>query len=140
MTARRIAVIGSREYVDLEPVRREVRALPSGVVVVTGAWWERGVAVPTRGVDRAAALEASMDHVVVLVVGPLRAGKAAGIVRNPITAAIADELLAFQARCNRPDHVRLAPHGTHGTDDTLAEARSLGRPVRIFGPDGQEIG
>lgn len=50
--AQRIAIVGSREYKQLDQVREYVRSLPLGVIVISGG---------ARGVDRADKLVAFWD-------------------------------------------------------------------------------
>ena len=136
-----IAYSGSREYTTLSAVHSDVAALPREAVIVVGGWWSTGSvlrAYPTRGVDLAAAVAAAQDHTVVLVIGPYGAGNGAGVLRNPITVAIGDELRAFASQCHQPGCPH-RPHPTHGTERTVACARYQGKPVRLFGPDGLEI-
>lgn len=98
-----VAIIGSREYPDLNEVRDFVRSLPMSTVVVTGAWWDAAghqewKANPTRGVDRVAAFEAKRHGCQVILVpadgnGPY--GKSAGLRRNPVIIDVAHRVVAF---------------------------------------------
>ena len=136
-----VAYSGSREYPDLRAVHADVAALPREAVIVVGGWWSTGSvlrAYPTRGVDLAAAVAGAQDHTVVLVIGPYGAGNGAGILRNPITVAIGDELRAFAAQCHQPGCAR-RPHPTHGTERTIGHAREQGKTVRLYGPDGKAV-
>ncbi len=87
----RVAIVGSREGVDLERVRRFVRTLPKDVVVVSGG---------ARGVDAAAESEAKRCglKVVVLLARWKQYGRSAGFRRNEELAAYlekGDRLVAF---------------------------------------------
>ncbi len=126
---KKVAIIGSREYPNIQAVRSAVLDLEPGTVIVTGGWWDRlGQSMtPTRGVDRIAASLGAQHHIVVLVAGPIGGGNLAGKIRNPTVADIADRALAFWDRKSK---------GTEGTVDNF---RELGKPVRLYGPSGEEI-
>lgn len=112
MIARAVAVVGSRDYPDLEGVRAFVRSLPAGTTLVSGG---------ARGVDSAAA-EAARERgipVVVYAADWARLGRAAGPVRNRSIAEHCDRLVAFW------------DGESPGTADVVAQARALGREVEV---------
>ena len=116
----RIAVVGSRDYADLERVARYVTALPPGSVVVSGG---------ARGVDRAAALAARAAGLTVRVLDAdwKRLGRGAGFARNEQIVAEAERVVAFWDGTSR------------GTVDTIRRARAGGKAVTVFGPSGEEL-
>lgn len=84
----KIAIVGSREYPNLEDVRDFVRSLPPGFVIVSGG---------AKGVDRVAEDEAVKVGLKVEVFYPdwAKYGKRAGFLRNVGIVEAADELVAF---------------------------------------------
>jgi predicted Rossmann fold nucleotide-binding protein DprA/Smf involved in DNA uptake len=110
--AERIAIIGSRDYPDLERVRAYVRSLPSGVIVVSGG---------ARGVDSAAESEARRRGLEVVSIRPDYAqhGRRAPLVRNAEIVAQSDRVVAFW------------DEGSSGTAYTIRLARQAGKPVEI---------
>lgn len=70
----KVLVTGSRHWLELAPVRRELAALPSGTILVHGA---------CRGADNTADLA---GRILGMIIRPYPAdwvrGKAAGIIRN----------------------------------------------------------
>jgi len=84
----KVAVVGSRDYPNLEQVRAFVASLPEGTEVFTGG---------ARGVDRAAELTARAHHLrVVVVVAQWHVyGKKAGYIRNAELVAQVDKVVAF---------------------------------------------
>jgi YspA, cpYpsA-related SLOG family len=113
-TGRRIAIVGSRDYPDLDAVRRFVATLPAGTVVVSGG---------ARGVDTVA-VEAAVAHGLHTVVytPDWRLGTASGLIRNTRIVRDADEVVAFWDGHSR------------GTADTVRKATRAGLPVRIVRP------
>lgn len=83
-----IAIVGSRDFPDLDRVRRFVRSLKSDVIVVSGG---------AGGVDTTAELEARALGLAVEVYTPDWAhyGKAAGAIRNRKIVERADRIVAF---------------------------------------------
>lgn len=112
----RIAVVGSRDYPDLDKVVAFVRSLPRDTVIITGG---------ARGVDRLAELTAIGMHIQVVVhrADWTKNGRAAGPMRNAEIVDDCDELVAFWT-------------GTSpGTLDSIRKAACAGKAVRIFGPE-----
>lgn len=111
----RVAIVGSRDFPDLEAVRAYVRALPRGTVIVSGG---------ARGVDRAAAQEGRRLglEVVELFADWDRLGRRAGIVRNRRVLDFCDRVVAFWDGVSR------------GTRDVIEEARRRGIPVEVRPP------
>ena len=84
----RVAIVGSREYLDLASVKNYVASLPPDTVVITGG---------ARGVDTIAeqtARTCGLDVVVHPANWTLH-GKAAGQIRNQIVVDDCDRLVAF---------------------------------------------
>lgn len=84
----RVAIVGSRDYPDLAAVRRFVRELPKGAIVVSGG---------ARGVDRTAAGAAKRRGLRRKIFKPNRAeyGDRAYYVRNKQIARYADVVCTF---------------------------------------------
>ena len=108
----RVAVVGSRNYPDLDEVRAYVRDLPQGTVVVTGG---------ARGVDAAAEEEARRrGHAVVVILPDYAAhGRRAPLVRNEAVAETCTRMAAFW------DGV------STGTMHAVNQAKRRGRPVEV---------
>lgn len=120
---KKVAVVGSRKYPDIKLVREFIRRLarrdPSATVVSGNA----------PGVDRTAEIEARAAG---LDVVSLKAdwdthGKAAGFVRNGEIIQQCDVVAAFW------------DGGSRGTADTVGKAEIAGKPVSVWGPDGEMI-
>lgn len=107
-----VAIVGSRDFPDLDAVRRYVCALPPGTVVVSGG---------ARGVDRVAEDEARSRGLVVQVYPAdwQKYGRRAGAVRNKL---IVD-------RCTRV--VAFWDGASPGTQITIRMAKAAGKPVEI---------
>jgi predicted Rossmann fold nucleotide-binding protein DprA/Smf involved in DNA uptake len=115
-----VAVVGSRDYPDLNEVREFVanEFNPQTDILVSGG---------ARGVDKvaedtakehgvhASIIRALWDHYPVI----------AGHMRNPIIVDMSDEVVAFQH------------NGSGGTQGTIDEARRVGKPVTVFTPNGE---
>lgn len=84
----RYAIVGSRDYHDLEEVREFVRGLPSDAVIVTGG---------ARGVDKTAEDEARKCNLELVVHRAEweKYGKSAGPIRNRRVVEDCDKLVAF---------------------------------------------
>lgn len=117
----RIAIVGSRGYLDLEAVRRYIRGLPKDATIVSGG---------APGVDRTAEREARRLglRLVVYQAEWDRLGRGAGIVRNGTIVENCDRVVAFWDGVSR------------GTENTITRARRAGKPVEVMqakreGPD-----
>lgn len=125
---RKVAIVGSRNYPDLEEVRAFVRGLDQGVLVVSGG---------AEGVDTVAAEEADKLGFDVLVIEPdydRFPPQRAPLERNTYIVAEADEVVAFQGPCEKcpPLGYRCPASGnSHGTQDTIKKAIKAGKPVRM---------
>jgi len=84
----RVAIVGSRDYPDLDEVREFVRTLPKGTVVVTG---------DARGVDKVVKNEARSRGLRVKIHKAewWKYGKGAGHIRNRDVVDDCDKLQAF---------------------------------------------
>jgi hypothetical protein len=135
---RRIAIVGSRSWRDLDAVRRLVRSLPSDCIVVSGG---------ARGVDSVAEETADARGLAKKIITPHDAGDlrvlsfaAACHIRNRMIATACDELHAFLAACDNPrcrfpddETYRPCPYDgwSHGTAATIGYAKNAGKSVVI---------
>jgi hypothetical protein len=109
-----VAVVGSRDFADLDRVRRFVRQLPVGVTVLSGG---------ARGVDRCAAAAARARGLRTLefFADWERDGRyLAGRRRNQHVAEHCDRMLAFW------------DGRSSGTQDAFSRALRLGRSVVVY--------
>lgn len=115
----RVSVVGSREYPRLDLVRAYVETLPVDTLVISGG---------AKGVDREAMRTArKRDMPNREIKADWQAlGKGAGLARNLTMIAIADEIIAFWDGASR------------GTDHTVRNARKAGKPVTVYGPNGEQ--
>jgi len=84
----RIAIVGSRNYGDLEEVRRYVASLPVDTIVVSGG---------ARGVDKTAEQTAKTCGLETKIFPAEwdKYGKSAGFRRNTVMVLAADRIVAF---------------------------------------------
>lgn len=83
----RVAIVGSRNYRDLDRVRRYVASLPKGTIVVSGG---------ARGVDKTAERAAKECGLNVCIFYPdWEKGRGAGLARNKRIVHNCDRLVAF---------------------------------------------
>ncbi|HSY22343.1 MAG TPA: SLOG family protein [Polyangiaceae bacterium] len=111
----RIAIVGSRDFPDLDMVRRYVARLPQDTVIVSG-----GAPGPDTVAENMADklfLSKSIHKA-----DWTRNGRAAGPIRNALVIEDCEALVAFW------DGV------SPGTLDIIRKAVKSGKPVRIFGP------
>lgn len=115
---RRVAIIGSREYPDMERVRAYVATLPEGTVVLSGA---------APGVDTVAAEAARARGLEVVEIPALWRlyGKGAGPIRNSEIVEQAEKVIAFW------------DWRSPGTWDAIRKAQRHPdrRSIEIAGPD-----
>lgn len=118
MTA--IAIVGSRDFPNLEMVQKFVESLDDGTIIVTGG---------ARGVDQAAEDAALPLGLFVQVIKPdwNRYGRGAGMIRNTQIVKASDKVVAFWDGESR------------GTMDTVKKARKVRKPVAIYGADGKMV-
>jgi hypothetical protein len=84
---RRVAIVGSRDYPNLEEVRAYVHGLPPDTVVISGG---------ARGVDTVAVEEARrLGMACEVYPADWSKGRAAGFARNVIIVRQCSELVAF---------------------------------------------
>jgi len=109
----RVAIVGSRDYPNLEEVREYVMSLPDDTVVVTGG---------ARGVDKTAEVAARERGLKVVVHEAEwnKYGKAAGPMRNRVVVEDCDKLVAFW------DEV------TPGTKNVISQASKAGKLEKVF--------
>lgn len=117
----RVAIVGSRDYPDLERVRAYVRSLPPGTVVVSGTEPIPRHGDRQRDVDRTAIWEARKRGLETDVIAADwdRYGYAAGPIRNDHIAAGVHRLVGFWV------------YGSRGTADVLRAARRHGTPFEV---------
>jgi len=110
----RVAIVGSRNYRDLDRVRRYVASLPKGTIVVSGG---------ARGVDKTAERAAKEHGLNVCIYYPnWEKGRGAGLARNKQIVHNCDRLVAFHDGESR------------GTMFTIEFAAQMSREVIVF-PD-----
>lgn len=109
----KIAIVGSRDYPNLNRVREFVKALPVGTVVVSGG---------ARGVDYVAATTARIRglEVIEYLAEWEQYGQRAGYLRNKDIVAAADRVVAFWDGRSR------------GTQHTIQLATEAGKDVTIY--------
>jgi len=113
----RLAIIGSRNFPDLDRVDALVRSLPAGTLIVSGG---------ASGPD-ARAVEAAAARGLAHLVFPAKwaeLGRAAGLIRNQDIVDQADRVVAFWDLKSR------------GTKDTINKALAAGLVVTIIPPLG----
>jgi hypothetical protein len=116
----KLAIVGSRNYPRLSLIDKLISQLPDDVEIVSGG---------ARGVDRRAAYSAQKRG---LKVTELEAdwenlGKRAGYLRNVEIVNSADRVVAFW------DGV------SPGTKHSMRLAKQTGKPLTIYGPEGERI-
>ena len=112
VTLIRIAIVGSRDYPDLQAVRDYVSGLPKDTLIVSGG---------ARGVDSTAETTARAEGLQVMSIRPnWSEGRGAGLARNTHIVENADAVVAFWDGVSR------------GTADTIAKARAKGIPVTVI--------
>ncbi len=125
----KVAVVGSRDYPDLEEVRAYVRGLDRDVLVISGG---------AEGVDLAAEHEADKLGMYVLEFEPdydAYNASRAPLERNTLIAREADRVVAFQTACKKCSKNACPYNGmSHGTGDTIRKARRMGKRVSIKRP------
>lgn len=114
----RLAIIGSRDYPDLDRVARFIDKLPPGTVVVSGG---------ARGVDAYAAGCARRRRLPVEVIRAdwKALGRRAGMERNEVLVASVDRVVAFWN------------HVSRGTAHAIRVAHRAKKPVRVCGLHGE---
>lgn len=107
-----VAIVGSREYADLESVAAYVKALPAGTTVVSG---------DGGAVDKLAAKCALERGLTVIEIPALwrSYGKRAGFLRNEAIVRCADRVVAFW------------DGQSNGTRDTIQHANRYGKPCEV---------
>lgn len=113
----KVAIVGSREFPDLDMVRRYVMELPHDTIIVSGG---------AKGVDSVAVKSAEILGMEVIVHLPdWSKGKGAGFARNTLIIDDADLIRAFW------DGVS---HGTYDSiKKTLKAGKNLDLTVRFAG-------
>lgn len=108
----KVAIVGSRNYNNLEAVRKYVRALPKGTTVVSGG---------ARGVDSVAEAEALACGLTVQSIPANwnKFGKRAGPIRNKEIVEASDIVVAFWDGTSK------------GTRSTIGIARDLNKAVDV---------
>ena len=111
----RVAIVGSRNYPNLEEVREFVRSLSLDDVVVTGG---------ANGVDKVAEDEARKRGLEVVIHRAKWAeyGKKAGPIRNSVIVEDCDKLAAFWDK------------KSPGTKDVIGKARRAAKLLKLACP------
>lgn len=113
----KIAIVGSRDYPNMEKVIEYVKGLDKDTVVVSGG---------ARGVDTTAVL-AAKNFGLKFEEYPADWGKyglRAGYIRNTTIVEESDKVVAFWDGHSK------------GTKDTIDKAKEVGKLVAVFGIDG----
>lgn len=125
----RVAIVGSRDYPDLEEVLAFVRGLDPGTLVISGG---------AQGVDLTAEHEADRLGFDVLEFEPdyERYGpQRAPLERNTLIVEAADRIVAFQTACKRCGPTSCPYNGmSHGTGDTVRKALRARKRVSLKHP------
>lgn len=116
-----VAIVGSRNFSDLELVRKYVANLAyhdDRAIIVTGG---------AQGVDLAAEATALDYSLTVQIIKPdwERYGKAAGPIRNEQIVKVSDEVVVFW------------DGKSHGTKSMMDLARLAGKPLTVIFEDGK---
>lgn len=112
MAVERVAIVGSRDFPDVDMVRLYVRSLPKGTIVVSGG--ARGVDHIAEVCAAACGLRTEIYHA-----DWDKHGRAAGYLRNHSIVAVASRVVAFWDGESR------------GTEHTVKLAREKGKPVEV---------
>lgn len=110
-----VAVIGSRDFPDMDRVREFVNSLEDGTVIVSGG---------ARGVDRVAETAARARNLecVIFPADWETHGRGAGYIRNKQIIDAADRVVAFWDGVSK------------GTKHSMGVAESLGKPLEVHFP------
>lgn len=108
----KIAIVGSREFPDMDLVREFVRSLPEDTIIISGG---------ARGVDRVAEEEAKKLAMITEIYPAdwQQYGKRAGFLRNKQIVEAADMVQAFWDGKSK------------GTAHSIRLAKEAGKPVQI---------
>ena len=109
----KIAIVGSRDFAELDKVRDYVNSLPLDCIIVSGG---------ARGVDRVAEQTASVRGMQTIIFKPdwEKHGKAAGFIRNHDIIQAADSVVAFWDGTSK------------GTKNSIDLATKLNKPCTIL--------
>lgn len=118
----KIAVVGSRNFTDLELVNAvldEIIQNDSNITIISGG---------ARGADTLAEIFADTHHLPKIIIVPewKRLGKRAGFVRNQVIVDEADMVIAFWDGKSK------------GTESTIRIAKNSGKPIRVIRVDKKE--
>jgi hypothetical protein len=111
-TPKKIAIVGSRNLRPHKQIERFLRSLPAGTMIVSGG---------ARGPD-SIAVEYAQKIGLPTKVFPANwdmHGRSAGMIRNAVIVAEADEVIAFWDGVSR------------GTAFTIERAKKTGKPCRV---------
>jgi len=116
---KKVAIVGSRNYPNLDLVDAYVRALDPECVIVSGG---------AQGVDLTAEHAAESVGIKTIIHLPdWSQGKGAGFIRNSLIVADADIIVCFWDGISR------------GCIDTVLKAKKAGKPYEIYGPSGERL-
>lgn len=125
MIERKVAIVGSRNFPDLDIVRSTIRnlvnesvCLDQTITIVSGG---------ARGPDKAGENEAKRLRLktIIFLADWDQYGKAAGFIRNTQIANECDEVIAFW------------DGKSNGTRNTIAKAKKFGKKITVVTPDGK---
>lgn len=110
---KRVAIVGSRDFQNLDVVREYVREQSRDTIIISGG---------ARGVDTVAIEEATRLGLLCEVYPAdwEQYGKKAGMIRNQQIVDAADEIIAFWDERSR------------GTKHTIQRAQRMGKPIVII--------
>ncbi len=129
----KLAIVGSRDYLNRGAIRSYITTLPSTTIIVTGGWPSNAggynVVEATAGADREAYTVAEYCGLTTVLVSgsKTRHRNMAGKMRNITIVELCEALVAFWTLKSR------------GTANTLALAMAAQKPVRVIDPDGVEV-
>lgn len=114
MTAKRIAIVGSRNWTDIKTIQSFIEKLALDTTIVSGG---------AKGVDSIAESIAHGCNLKTLIFLPdwKKHGRAAGFIRNKLIIENADEVVAFWDGLSK------------GTSHSIKLAKTKGIPTKIIG-------
>lgn len=121
-----VAIVGSRDYVNVHLVRAYVLALDHTDTVVSSHGGNVDLTAEDAAIDRH--IGGGTPKPIIFEADWRTHGDPAGPMRNSDIARACDRLVAFRM-----------PGISKGTDDVIRKARRFGKPYVVFGPEGDEV-